>query len=99
MGTVVRLKVKDKKRLLKEEWQQIYLEIIDRLVAFDLKSVADSSGVSYTTLYNWLYRDVENPQLRTLYLVAESIGLKIELVQVRDKQVSNTAAKRKTEAA
>lgn len=53
------------------------------LARYDLASVADCSGITQQTLYNWLNGTVQSPQLRTLVAVAEVVGYTIALHQTR----------------
>lgn len=52
--------------------------VINRLGEYNMRSVADASDVSISTLYKWVDGDVENPRSDTLFRVAEVIGFEIE---------------------
>ena len=65
--------------------------IIDKLrtVVDDSKQsyslIAESSGVSATTIYNWFHGKTRRPQFATLNAVARSLGRELTLTERMDK--------------
>ena len=60
---------------------EVFEKLITELTSYDLRSVASASGVSFSTLNNWVNYRVLAPQLRTFLPVAESIGFDLKLVK------------------
>lgn len=57
-------------------------EFMDTLREYDPKSVAECSGVSEQTIYNWLGGKVECPRLTTVLKVAPVIGMGINFHKI-----------------
>ena len=65
----------------------LYRELVQRmrLSHETINDFAEASGVSTTTIRNWLYGNTMTPRIDTLSKVSESMGMKMILVP-RDEQ-------------
>jgi DNA-binding phage protein len=66
--------------------EQIYLEIIDHLNRYNAAErawIAETAGVSKTTINNWCALRTWSPQIRTLAHVARTLGYDIVLKRQR----------------
>ena len=54
-------------------------ELKEALNDYDIKSVADASGVHVMTLYHWLDGRTKGPRFTTMEKVAKVVGYKIVL--------------------
>ena len=60
-----------------DDRHEIFMTIISALHHAHLPTIADRSRVSMATLYNWIHGPTLNPNTRTLFAVAESLGMHI----------------------
>ena len=66
--------------------EKIYLEIIDHLNRYNAAErawIAETAGISKTTLNNWCALRTFSPQIRTLAAVARTLGYDIVLKRQR----------------
>lgn len=61
-----------------QTFESFVSDFLAELSFYDIASVAESSGVHFTTLYCWL-RGQYKPSLRSVLRVAPVIGLDVEL--------------------
>jgi len=59
----------------------LFRTVIEELTEWNFAWVAEASGVTEPTLYNWYNGRVQNPQLRTIVAVANAIGLEVRAVR------------------
>lgn len=67
---------------------KLFAQVIVRLARLkyaEQVQLAKQTKVSYPTLYNWVHGDVTWPSTRTLFAVAEGLGLELSWVQRRGK--------------
>ena len=50
--------------------------------------LADQSGVSASTLYNWFYGDTKRPQFATVAAVVRSMGYELEISKAGQKVIN-----------
>jgi len=60
---------------------EIFQTVIAELSRWNFAWVAEASGVTAQTLYNWYGGQVHSPQLRTIVAVAAAIGLDVRVVR------------------
>lgn len=56
--------------------RKTYLQFLETLAQYNIQSVADESGVHFTTLHCWL-RHQHQPRMATLVKVLPVIGLEL----------------------
>ena len=66
-----------------DQRHEVFLTLIAALARAHLPLVAERAGVSYPTLWKWLYGDVVHPHSRTLFAVADALGFTITLTRRR----------------
>ena len=69
-----------------ESREQVYLEIVDLLNTYtkaERAYIAETAGVSITTVRNWCSLRTWSPQIRTLAHVARALGYDIVLKRMR----------------
>lgn len=76
-----------------EQRHPLFLEIIEELPEWDIASVAEVSGVHFTTLYSWLRGDTLTPITRTLFAVAEAMGYELRWERVEKHHAHLTLVK------
>lgn len=59
---------------------KFFHDLINTLNEYEPKSVAETSGVSLQTIYNWLNGSVRNPQLRTVFAIAKVLDIEITMI-------------------
>ena len=57
----------------------MFEELKDILQQYNLESVADASGVHWTTLYSWLNGRIKSPYISTVAKVAEAVNYELVL--------------------
>lgn len=62
------------------------------------QDVAESSGVSPTTLHNWFKGETLRPQFATVMAVARGMGYDLQLVQTQKRASSGVALQKATAA-
>lgn len=81
----------------RDERKRLFCDVVERLGDYKLKDVANESGVSYTTLFNWCYGATVSPILRTILDVCDAINYKVVLIDTDTVQKSERALIRKSE--